>query len=492
MRRTTRPRWTVSIHAPAGGATPFERERIALKQRFRSTRPQGARLASVTALGRGTGVSIHAPAGGATDRAHHFRQQRRVSIHAPAGGATQPAHQINPGVQVSIHAPAGGATQLADLRARVQRVSIHAPAGGATRRHRAGRGCTRGFDPRARRGRDFIIIQIALGRKEFRSTRPQGARPASQCSIRPRLTFRSTRPQGARPAPDHGRHRRSRRFDPRARRGRDRRRCGCACRADGFDPRARRGRDVLFQVTRQRAELFRSTRPQGARRSSLRRPRSISSFRSTRPQGARHHVDALIQLQVPVSIHAPAGGATAQGGRRRRSRRCFDPRARRGRDRMDRNRVSIALAFRSTRPQGARPVILRTLELRSVFRSTRPQGARRSPCRSPCPSRRVSIHAPAGGATSSTGRPGRTGRGFDPRARRGRDATQPISMLMMTVFRSTRPQGARPVPAGANCRRHSVSIHAPAGGATGSVHMTRPRFGSFRSTRPQGARLRVS
>ena len=56
--------YTVSIHAPAGGATQL---------------PQG-RGSSI--------VSIHAPAGGATSKVLHGALWHRVSIHAPAGGAT--------------------------------------------------------------------------------------------------------------------------------------------------------------------------------------------------------------------------------------------------------------------------------------------------------------------------------------------------------------------------------------------------------------------
>ena len=56
---------------------------------------------------------------------------------------------------------------------------------------------------------------------------------------------------------------------------------------------------------------------------------------------------------------------------------------------------------------------------------------------------------------------------FDPRARRGRDARMPVSVLGARSFRSTRPQGARPL--------------------RGKVPQS---FLTFRSTRPQGARRR--
>ena len=80
--------------------------------------------------------------------------------------------------------------------------------------------------------------------------------------------------------------------------------------------------------------------------------------------------------------------------------RCFNPRAREGRD----------LAYVSARAKTA------------GFQSTRPRGARRTPDKDGAPGKDVSIHAPARGAT----RAWRTGR-------RGR------------AFQSTRPRGARRV-----------------------------------------------
>ena len=57
-------------------------------------------------------ISIHAPAGGATPG--HVRPARRVqpiSIHAPAGGATHLVTLSGITEFISIHAPAGGATE---------------------------------------------------------------------------------------------------------------------------------------------------------------------------------------------------------------------------------------------------------------------------------------------------------------------------------------------------------------------------------------------
>ena len=166
----------VSIHAPAGGATPYNGKNLELIMPFQSTRPQGARQSNHGKMstwggfnprarrGRDIGayggsdwggcVSIHAPAGGATIDGILLRADQQVSIHAPAGGATGLSEvffllrgRFNPrarrgrdsraygggtGFLVSIHAPAGGATHSSGANFIRLDVSIHAPAGGAT------------------------------------------------------------------------------------------------------------------------------------------------------------------------------------------------------------------------------------------------------------------------------------------------------------------------------------------------------------------------
>ena len=55
----------------------------------------------------------------------------------------------------------------------------------------------------------------------------------------------------------------------------------------------------------------------------------------------------------------------------------------------------------------------------------------------------VSIHAPAGGATMRRGRMHPTCRGFNPRARGGRDSAPRRRGPKPKAFQSTRPRGAR-------------------------------------------------
>ena len=205
------------------GARPWLFSALRLRCRFQSTRPQGARRFSVYVLSTSRTVSIHAPAGGATLRIHHTEKGSEcVSIHAPAGGATLGLLQTSTACRVSIHAPAGGATATNPAvvsttpsfnpRARrgrdrghiahllVSEVSIHAPAGGATAHegtcahelavsiHAPAGGATYSvqdnvrrlmcFNPRARRGRDEQSAQ-QLRLKQVSIHAPAGGATAS-------------------------------------------------------------------------------------------------------------------------------------------------------------------------------------------------------------------------------------------------------------------------------------------------------------------------
>jgi len=142
-----------------------------------------------------------------------------------------------------------------------------------------------------------------------------------------------------------------------------------------------------------------------------------------------------------------------------------------------------------------------------MFQSTRPRGARPESQRRGI-NCRVSIHAPAGGATSSTIVFPPTSC-FNPRARGGRDLPRQFGSCI-DQFQSTRPRGARLHFFTSN-KKPAVSIHAPAGGATCCTSITgrkrrfNPRarggrdpvcssktcFVTFQSTRPRGARRRL-
>jgi len=101
---------TVSIHAPARGATNNLLQRISQRLRFnprtrtgcdisdagitnlffmfQSTHPHGVRLVTISTFLLIICVSIHAPARGATSDFEFTIRVGPVSIHAPARGAT--------------------------------------------------------------------------------------------------------------------------------------------------------------------------------------------------------------------------------------------------------------------------------------------------------------------------------------------------------------------------------------------------------------------
>ena len=121
-------------------------------------------------------------------------------------------------------------------------------------------------------------------------------------------------------------------FNPRARGGRD---VGTGIQFQstvGFNPRARGGRDAGLLLSDLLAASFQSTRPRGARQERWAGCSNLREFQSTRPRGARHLFQFQFFAFLLVSIHAPAGGATAIALAGDALRICFNPRARGGRD----------------------------------------------------------------------------------------------------------------------------------------------------------------
>ena len=150
---------------------------INLDYMFQSTHPRGVRPVRCSHADDCGTVSIHAPAWGATRHPVKDPVGIRVSIHAPAWGATAGRHiggvhevkfqSTHPrGVRplcfpvtgctedVSIHAPAWGATSVHACVRRRYRVSIHAPAWGATWRPVRQLPQPVSFNPRTRVGCD--------------------------------------------------------------------------------------------------------------------------------------------------------------------------------------------------------------------------------------------------------------------------------------------------------------------------------------------------
>ena len=242
---------------------------------------------------------------------------------------------------------------------------------------------------------------------------------------------------------------------------------------------------------------------------NLRNNMTQERFQSTRPRGARLFDDHPTHKTVHVSIHAPAWGATgkrrwrkeklngfnprARVGRDRCNyqvmgrQRCFNPRARVGRDSCAHAPLHCRCGFQSTRPRGARLLSALTLMLSLVFQSTRPRGARRAKVVITYTAGYVSIHAPAWGATPFD-RLGFFKLVFQSTRPRGARLKMTNKTGAASVFQSTRPRGARHNAKNRPARYHTVSIHAPAWGATPFDRLGFFKL-VFQSTRPRGARL---
>ena len=167
-----------------------------------------------------------------------------------------------------------------------------------------------------------------------------------------------------------------------------------------------------------------------------------------------------------VSIHAPARGATKISRSMDLSPNPFQSTRPHGARRFPKMILARAVLFQSTRPHGARLHDKWIKECCFMFQSTRPHGARHS--------------------------------------------IVPIFFALREKFQSTRPHGARhsalfPPPYQPTVSIHApargatdskrltytilhVSIHAPARGATFALQFHTQRIIEFQSTRPHGAR----
>ena len=164
-------------------------------------------------------------------------------------------------------------------------VSIHAPAWGATSEAINGLITLLSFQSTRPRGARPKYVDKCTLCSKFQSTRPRGARPIYTDNGKPELSFQSTRPRGARPGAGWTRSSKS-------------------C----FNPRARVGRDGRQRAGRLSAAVSIHAPAWGAT-AKMEQGLPLPAFQSTRPRGAR-----LLQVLL------------------RETKKCFNPRARVGRD----------------------------------------------------------------------------------------------------------------------------------------------------------------
>ena len=192
------------------------------------------------------------------------------------------------------------------------------------------------------------------------------------------------------------------------------------------------------------ARRFQSTRPRGARPASC----TAEPGRCFNPR-AREGRDPGGRPGAWCSCSFNPRAREGRDADCRRGRTCryasFNPRAREGRDHLSvTGDAAFDAAFQSTRPRGARLIRRRTsMRVEFMFQSTRPRGARHA----------AAEGVPAAGRFNPRAREGRdklspdvlalAADGFNPRAREGRDADADRLDPATVRFQSTRPRGAR-------------------------------------------------
>ena len=224
---------------------------------------------------------------------------------------------------------------------------------------------------------------------------------------------------------------------------------------------ARRGRWPCSAIS---SAMFQSTRPRGARLCPSRSRTAPGEFQSTRPRGARLCPTTPARLIHAVSIHAPAWGATFFFVAPLASRMCFNPRARVGRDDGSHHAASREYVSIHAPAWGATLLSRSLCALQTVSIHAPAWGATSLLVSLP-PQPGVSIHAPAWGATRSDHARSVDGTFQSTRPRGARRLARCARADRRLCF-NPRARVGRDVDKVSGFRRFSVSIHAPAWGAT--------------------------
>ena len=166
--------------------------------KFQSTLPRGERRSAPYAPSGRCTISIHAPARGATQLRSVAPGIHRISIHAPARGATVGRSLKSPYFPISIHAPARGATNAIRLILQL-RTNFNPRSREGSDVHAFDRTIVvEYFNPRSREGSDSVRFRN-LKAFRFQSTLPRGERPVKSILITGCFVFQSTLPRGERP-----------------------------------------------------------------------------------------------------------------------------------------------------------------------------------------------------------------------------------------------------------------------------------------------------
>ena len=180
-------------------------------------------------------------------------------------------------------------------------------------------------------------------------------------------------------------------------------------------------------------------------------------------------MDSQIAALIPVSIHAPAWGATFS---------TFAP------------IMPLSVSIHAPAWGATLEVKVRE-EAAKVFQSTLPHGERRFPACYRIQNFEFQSTLPHGERPFSACRM-RSPRSFNPRSRMGSDDYSRELDEAFEKFQSTLPHGERPVSASPPYPSERVSIHAPAWGATGRCFQGRSGLESFNPRSRMGSDFYIS
>ena len=310
-------------------------------------------------------------------------------------GSDAPLSLIDPTAQVSIHAPAWGATAGITTTLVTIPVSIHAPAWGATRiDFKTTTSAT--FQFTLPRGERPAVAAIASPASPFQFTLPRGERQAAGFRGRLRLGFQFTLPRGERHhfRPHQPRYHLVSIHAPA---------WGATRVIDGAIGKVQVsihapawGATTPRPPPRSR-KRFQFTLPRGERRHRHASRLWHRQFQFTLPRGERPSPPPSSPTAPPVSIHAPAWGATAAtlGGLGAHGVSIHAPA---WGATLAKHHVCSACLFQFTLPRGERHVAQAPLRLVLRFNSRSRVGSDTA-TDDAGNTVLVSIHAPAWGAT---------------------------------------------------------------------------------------------
>ena len=150
-----------------------------------------------------------------------------------------------------------------------------------------------------------------------------------------------------------------------------------------------------------------------------------------------------VTVVTPISIHAPARGATGNLRSTGDSGKHFNPRSREGSDRHQSVEADLYAHFNPRSREGSDDDGRHISNLQRKFQSTLPRGERRRLRLREHGRKSISIHAPARGATFCHLLALLNTRNFNPRSREGSDGPSDVTLLTVPVFQSTLPRGER-------------------------------------------------